>query len=297
VVSVIVYHRPDIRRHDYRPEIMTIATFADVKSGLLPPLLSQRAFFSNSANASGHLKTAWAQTPSIGVYNGTLNGVTLSGPMLGALSQNDAAAGLKQYIARLSLTSPQASTTTSWLALLCDRLWHNGGINATSTSLQSITSPPWPARDINGSTDGEGVFLGVEFSGAHTIGSAPVITVGYTNSAGVAGRSATNSLHAFVAHSASAVTPLDLQAGDTGVRSVQSITINPAFTTAALNLVAYRPIVLMPVIGGAGVIDALTGCLPNIPDGAVLFFWEATGSSNADGSLGSFMIRLDLTAG
>jgi len=276
---------------------MSFSSIAAVKAGLRPPQFFPRSFFSNAANATGHIKTSWPGAPSNGTYDTTLPGVALSGPHSAGILLPAPPSGLKNYLARLSMASSQSSTATSWLCLICDRLWHNGGINSGITTAQAVNSVAFPARDENGSTNGVGVFLAVEHSTSQTIGSVPVTTVSYTNSAGVSGRTATNSLHPFAAHSQTATTFLDLQSGDVGVRSVQSITINPAYTTGTLNLVAYRLIAAVPVIGGVGLIDPVTGCLPKVFDDAVLFYYSITGSSNADGSLGSMTNRLDLAAG
>jgi hypothetical protein len=156
--------------------------------------------------------------------------------------------------------------------MLCDRLWHNGGITITSTSPQTITSPAWPARDNNGAINGEGVLLGLEVSALTGTGT-PTITVSYTNSDNVATRTGTNQHTTSSATVAGTFFPIGLQANDKGVRSVQSITLSATWTSGTCNLVAYR---ILGVIDGAaanvgGSIDPITGGMNKLWDGTVPF--------------------------
>lgn len=67
----------------------------------------------------------------------------------------------------------------------------------------------------------------------------------------------------------------NLAAGDRGVRSIQSYSINTASTTGALTLVLFRPIAEFPIIGANVIAERnfatqLSEPLPRIPDGACL---------------------------
>ena len=94
------------------------------------------------------------------------------------------------YLARFS-----ASVNVAGTLLLCDRLWHNSGLSATSASLQSFTSATWPARDMDGSTAGRGVMIGFEVSTLMGAGT-PTFKLDYTNSAGTEGRTITTAAQA-----------------------------------------------------------------------------------------------------
>lgn len=134
-------------------------------------------------------------------------------------------------------------------AMLMDRLWHNSGIVVTTTTAQAITHPGIPARDRDGSTNGEGVQLALEVSTATTNASAvTTITASYTNQAGTAGRTAT--IPSFPATAvAGTFVPFTLAAGDTGVRSVQSITLGSTLTGGGpIHLVQYRKIATLPLL-------------------------------------------------
>lgn len=131
--------------------------------------------------------------------------------------------------------------------LFFDVLWVNTGLVITTTTAQAIVTPTLPARDINGSTNGEGLSIGLLCTAA--VGLAAVAsnaTVSYTNSDGTAGRTAT--LSAIVGSQAPA-TPVigtliwfNLQAGDKGVRSIQSITLNTSWVSGTISLFIARPI-------------------------------------------------------
>lgn len=164
------------------------------------------------------------------------------------------------------------SSAQGGIVLLCDRLWHNSGIVVTTTTAQTVNSVAWPARDTNASTNGEGVYIGLEVSTVTGAG-ASVISISYTNSAGVAGRTGT-AVDVYGASSlAGSFYRFALQAGDTGVRSVQTFTSTVSMTSGVVHLVAYRVIGSVELItaGLPGVIDPLTGGLPREYDNTVLF--------------------------
>lgn len=128
-----------------------------------------------------------------------------------------------------------------------DCLWVNSGIVVTTTTAQAITTPTLPPRDVNGTTDGEGCMIAMLTTTANT--NAAVITnttVSYTNSKGVAGRTAT--LSAIVGSQIPATPAIgtiiwfNLQAGDTGVRSIQSITLNTSLGGGAVSLMITRDV-------------------------------------------------------
>lgn len=178
------------------------------------------------------------------------------------------AASNNTYLARFSgVSSAQAG-----VLLLCDRLWHNSGFTITSTSAQTINSVAWPARDMNGSTNGVGVILGVEVSGATGAGT-PTITVSYTNDANTSGRTGTNSVATVASSAVGSFYPIGLQAGDTGVRSVQTLTLSATWTSGTIHLVAYRVLASLE-LGAAGLpnaVDALTSGMPRCYDNTVPF--------------------------
>lgn len=193
-------------------------------------------------------------------------------------------AALTSYAGQIPFTNPSAGQNT-YLArfvafsanqggsiMLADRLWHNSGITITSTTAQTVNSVTFPARDNNGSTNGEGVFLGVEVSTATGAGN-PTITIGYTNSDNTSGRTGTNVYAVSASSPIGTFYPIGLQSGDKGVRSIQSITLSATWTSGTIHLVAYRPLVIVnsASAGITGVVDALTSGLPRMYDNSVPF--------------------------
>lgn len=145
------------------------------------------------------------------------------------------------------LTELQMGASVNHSHLFFDVLWVNSGIAVATTTAQAITSPTLPARDINGTTNGEGCMIALLVTTANT--NAAVITnttVSYTNSDGVAGRTAT--LSAIVGSQIPA-TPVvgtliwfNLAAGDKGVSSIQSITLGTSLVAGAVSLMITRDI-------------------------------------------------------
>lgn len=236
---------------------------------------------------AGRPQSLWGLggAPGAGSFDTTLAGVALSssgGLVNGQLPHFDPAGGLSAYLGRLTGVASQPGSL-----LLCDRLWHNGGITITSTSAQTINSVVFPARDNAGTTNGDGVLLGVEVSSVTGSGT-PVITAGYTNQANVSGKSATNSVATVASSAAGAFYPIGQQSGDTGVRSVQSLTLSATWTSGTINLVAYRVLAELPLTQAnvANELDALTGGRPQLFNGAVpflIFVPSTTTAANVSG--------------
>lgn len=148
------------------------------------------------------------------------------------------------------LTEIQMSSSVNHTHLFFDVLWVNSGIVITTTTLQAITTPTLPARDINGTTSGEGCSIALLCTSA--VGLAAVAsntTVTYTNSAGVGSRTAT--LSAIVGSQAPA-TPVigtiiwfNLAAGDKGVQSIQGFTNPTSWVSGSISLMITRDIAQM----------------------------------------------------
>lgn len=210
-------------------------------------------------------------------------------------------AALTSYSGQLPFTNPTAGAS-SYLArfvglssgqngqlILADRLWHNSGINITSTGSQTINSATFPARDENGTTNGAGVLLGVEVSAATGSGT-PTITVTYTNSAGAGSKTGTNIIGTVASSSIGAFYPIGLAAGDVGVRSVQSLQLTATWTSGTIHLVAYRVLSIIPLSATSisAAVDVVTGGMPVMYDNTVpfvIFVPSTTTSTSLQGSM------------
>jgi hypothetical protein len=170
------------------------------------------------------------------------------------------------------ITSATAGTSVVSMPALFDLIWFNTGLSVTTTTPQSITMPTLPARDINGSTNGDGWYAAILVTTATTNGSAVTnTTMSYTDSDGNAGNTAT--MASFPATAvAGAFIPFQLEPGDRGVRSIESITLGTSYGGGAISLVLYRPIVYVPspVANIGGTISVVNAA----PAGAKL--WNGT---------------------
>jgi hypothetical protein len=146
------------------------------------------------------------------------------------------------------LTEIQMAASVNHAHFFYDVLWVNSGIVVTTvSSVQTIASPTLPARDINGTTDGEGCVIGLYFSASTLAAVNALSQVTYTNSNGVAGKIATQ---VAIVGSQAPATPVigtvlwyNLAAGDSGVRSIQGFNIGAtSWLTGTLNLFIARDI-------------------------------------------------------
>lgn len=256
---------------------MAILSLDNVGAGAIPPVE-----FWKAATA-----TLTAARPFSLFYESGIPGAAV------ASSAGMGGEALTSYSGQLPFSNPASGTTElcrfagyaspSGVLLLCDRLWHNSGITITSTGAQAISSVAFPARDANGSSNGASVLIGVEVT-TQTGAGTPTLTLDYTNQAGTAGRTATN----IVATGASSIVgsfyPIGLQAGDTGVRSIQNYTQSATWTSGAVSLVAYRILARLefPASGQGNALDWISSGGPQAHDNTVPFLiYVPTSASSA----------------
>lgn len=159
----------------------------------------------------------------------------------------DADAGKVRYLTGGSITATIVGSYSLW-----DVLWVNSGLSVTTTTAQTINSVTLPARDDKGTTNGEGCSIGIYATAA--LGNAAVVsnsTINYTNSDGLALRTATLSATAPINFPATPVIGtvvwFQLQAGDTGVQSIQDITLNTTLTSGSASVFIARKLIDLPV--------------------------------------------------
>ena len=145
-----------------------------------------------------------------------------------------------------------------------------------------------PARDANGARSGEEVYVGVEVSSNVGAGT-PTLTVNYTNSSGVGNRSGTSIIATAASPIAGSFYEIGLQAGDTGVQTIQSFTMNATWTSGTIHLVAYRVLARLPVLAQMpNAIDMITSGFPRLYNDSVpyiMFLPNTTTTSNISGNL------------
>jgi len=133
------------------------------------------------------------------------------------------------------------------VVLLLDLLVAAGSINANLTGNQTVNTVA-----LTRYTSGVGVMMILEVT--TTLGAtASNVTITYTNQAGTTGRSTgamamTGSAVAFRLQPVIGGALIPLQAGDTGVRSVQIANFSAAMGAGVVAILLYRPLVLVPTL-------------------------------------------------
>lgn len=272
---------------------MAITTVDGVIAGMRPPIPFAKAVTPTLVAGRPHSLWYLNGNPGPGsadiATNGGVARSSSSALVNGQIYHQNPGSG-NSYLARLQAQATQAGTL-----LLCDRLWDCGNANGstlspTSTAAQTINSAAWPARDVNDSTNGEGVFLGVEVSTALGAGT-PTWTFTYTNSDGTGSKTGTN-LDPVVASSAiGAFYRIGVAAGDKGVRSLQTFQSSATSTSGQFVLVAYRVLAALELTAAnvPNAIDALTGGFPKLPAGVVPFFIFIPNTTTASNISGTFV--------
>jgi hypothetical protein len=201
------------------------------------------------------------------------NATTGSMPITSAVSE-----GSKLRIVRARL----APTGAAISYCVYDRLVDYSGYLANTTSSNAVTAVSLPRF-----TTGEGVtfFLEVYTTGASSV--ATTATVSYTNQAGVAGRTATVTLPGSWLTAIRAYSPV-LQAGDTGVRSIQSVQLGASSPNAGnYGLTLFAPLAWLSstrlVAGGSGSTfqDLATFTCNQFDTTAALAYWMICSSPSA----------------
>jgi len=231
--------------------------------------------------AAARLVSSWGLggQPAAGTYNTTLAGGTyVGGPananlVPGQIFRLDPPNPKRAYLGKVSVHTNGGSGSVGTI-LVCDRLWDNGGITITSTGAQTVNSVAWPARDDNGTSNGQGVYVGVEVS-VGTGAGTPGITVGYTNSAGTSGKTAGLSDATYASTTAGAFFRSNTASGDRGVQSIQTVTLSSSWTSGTINLVAYRVLGVLALnsnlTGTTFNFDAITGGFQRVWNGTCPF--------------------------
>lgn len=143
--------------------------------------------------------------------------------------------GKQRYLVRVQTQGDEALC-----AALADRLVQASGIvyNTGTPGAQTVNTVALPRY-----TTGENVWVAFETAGTLVAGTGTA-SVSYTNSAGVAGR--TGSVSFSPPNGTEALFLMTLQAGDYGVRSVETVTVTTANGTAGatFNIVLFKFILI-----------------------------------------------------
>jgi hypothetical protein len=261
---------------------MALTTLQGAIDGLRPPTRVVKPAF--TGGSGGRWITSWftGGDPPVGGIGSATPGAALTAPVTGQIPFTDPVSG-ESILSRFNV----AQNAQAGDMMLVDLLWRMSGISPTVTTPQTVSSAAWPARDINQSTNGEGVHIALLVS-TGTGAGVPNLSMTYTNSAGAGSKVGANIYPTVASSGVGGVWIMGEAAGDTGVRSVQDFTLSATWTAGALSLVAFRPIAYIPqnIIGSASrqrkrIEDALSLCAPRIWNGSVLDLWMMTPSSSS----------------
>ena len=183
-----------------------------------------------------------------------------------------------------------AATTAPCVLMLVDLLGFYPVTTVTTTGAQTLNNTVTLPRY----TDGAGVQAFVTPS--TVMGAAtPNISIGYTNSASVAGKATPTTLP--IGNTAAAVTSIvysgtgagkygpfmPLAAGDAGIKSVQSINLSASYVSGVLNLVLCKPLLTLPIttLGVTAERDLVNqfASMPKVYDGACLAWLMLAGAA------------------
>jgi hypothetical protein len=184
---------------------------------------------------------------------------------------------------KLQIIGGRFSTPTLAGATLVaiDLLNHSGGLDGTVTTEQTTNLP---TAALTRHTGGDGVFIGIVLY--VTVGTtATTISVRYTNQAGTANRVSTiTSFGGTNFNAGSRLIQIPLQAGDTGVRSVEGVTVAATTGTAGnFGVCLFKPLMNFSLDSTTGTmpIDAVSsggmiGSMAEFDDDACLTFMAFT---------------------
>lgn len=235
--------------------------------GLLAGIQNGERIFYSKANlttTAGQWASFWTAggLPGAGAAPGSTSGSAPTAATAGALPFTNAAGSDLQYLAHVSL----GSTQTGCLVLY-DRLVHTSELNGTVTTAQTVNSAA-----LTRNTSGEGVELWLEqYSNVGT--TTRTATVSYTNQAGTSGRTASTASFVGSSNFTTRMIHVPLQTGDTGIQSVQSVTLSGTTGTAGnFGVTLLKRICDFPISALATGIarNAFDLGMPEIPDDACL---------------------------
>lgn len=221
---------------------MALADFAAYKAAVAAPtwtVMMEKPNVGATAPYEAPLFSAWrvsSQTPQQGAL--PTSSVALDNTTTGALTIPGSAGRLVVTSAMVSGRGTSTISPDLFVGgLLIDRLVHSGGLDGTSVSAQTTNLP---TATLTRYTDGVGVMIGIQIWSS--LGSNDVtVSVSYTNSSNTAGR--TGTLAFIGTPSTYTFYFVNLQAGDVGVKSVESVTLSGSTGSAGnFGVVLFKPL-------------------------------------------------------
>lgn len=225
----------------------------------------------------------WRVSPPVGAVPTTA--VAPSNATLGAFEFPNGGVG------SLSIVGCRWAGVVAGNILICDRLSHQSGLSGIVTGPQTTNLPTAP---LTRRVSGEGVMIGLTIytaiGGTSTV--ATTITVSYTNQADQAGQISPAMIVGSTGYNlANRMIQIPLLPGDTGVKSVQSVTLAESTLTAGnFGVTLFRPLYLIGMESVAAMewpnflTGGTSGGIPEVIDGACLFGIAVATGANAAGN-------------
>lgn len=275
---------------------MPIANYTDWLSALKNKTAWQAPLNTTSSGSSGSLywKFNYQYANMVPSLTTPSTAVSCDSSTSGCVGQNNTASG-DNYLIGI-----EAKFNRNAVFLIYDRLCHQAGLSGNVTGAQTTNLP---TAALTRYTSGEGVMMAVEvYTSVGTTGST--LSVSYTNSSGTSGRTspevALSSAAPNYTYAAGSFILIPLQSGDTGVRSVESVTLSVA-TGAAGNfgITLFKPLAMTKTDSsdnsrGSFVDGNLLGGIPSVVNNACL--WRALWWDNyAIGGGGNSTFSVTLT--
>lgn len=203
--------------------------------------------------------------------SGSLSGALCFTDLSGALKFNSASAGNTNYLARFSSIGTSAGTL-----ILYDRLWHCASLRLSSSAFQQLGSPIISGSSGIDNRYDDGVEAWLEFYAATTTTTLSTASLFYTNYDGTQNRTGSIVLPA-LSYRNSQMIKFDLQAGDTGIKTVSDIRFSPlptTLTTTNVGVTLLKRIaeISVPVNCAGQILNAFDLGLPKIEPNSSLNF-------------------------
>lgn len=219
----------------------------------------------------------------------TCDETTGNGTQIFGIPHGGNVAALTKHLLNMSALSAVATAVPGQL-MLVDMQGYYPGINMNVATAQTLTGSP-TLRYTNG--QGVRAFLVPTVA---TGATAHNLSMSYTNQAGTSGRAlpvtvscTASATPGHITHSGTAANNygpfLPMAAGDTGIQSVQSVTLSAASLAGTAALVLAKPLVSIPLVAASiaserDLINQLPS-LPQIKDGACLTWLYFAGAATA----------------
>ncbi len=200
---------------------MAITTMDQLVSAMASAQYVDTEEASIAVKAAGDFASLWTAggRPGAGAAPGSAGGIANTSSTTGAIPFTNPGGSNTMYLGRLEI-----SGATPGSVILYDRLVSTSTLSGTVTTAQTVNSTA-----LTRYTNGTGVGCWLEWYTA-TGSTATTATISYTNQSGTSGRSGTASIKA--SPDAGYMFPVSLASGDTGVQSVQSVTLAATTGTA-----------------------------------------------------------------